>query len=115
MSKNENFKMLIPKIDVVFQSLFSKNHPKQTKAFAEALLEEKIENIKINEGKDLIRSKPSDKLGILDLELDINNKEKVDVEVQLLNKDNFIERLLYYTSRLYSDQIKIGEDYGKIK
>ena len=114
-NKNENFKMLIPKIDVVFQSLFSKNHPKETKAFAEALLEEKIESIKINEGKDLIRSKPTDKLGILDLELDINNKEKVDVEVQLLNKDNFIERLLYYATRLYSDQMKIGEDYGEVK
>ena len=107
--------MLIPKIDVVFQSLFNKNHPKETKAFAEALLEEKIESIKINEGKDLIRSKPTDKLGILDLELDINNKEKVDVEVQLLNKDNFIERLLYYATRLYSDQMKIGEDYGEVK
>ena len=61
--KEQNVEMLIPKVDVVFQSLFSKNHPNITKAFAEALLEEKIESIKINEDKDLIRSKPKDKLG----------------------------------------------------
>ena len=115
VEKKQKVEMLIPKVDVVFQSLFSKNHPKITKAFAEALLEEKIESIKINEDKDLIRSKPNDKLGILDLELDINNKEKVDVEVQLINKENFIARLLYYATRLYSDQAKKGEEYEEIK
>ena len=73
-NKNQNFKTLIPKIDVVFQSLFSKNHPKQTKAFVEALLEEKIESIKINEGKDLIRSKPTDKLGIFGVKIDFGHE-----------------------------------------
>ena len=41
----------------------------------------------INNEKEITRDKPIDKLGILDLELDINNKEKVDVEVQLLKND----------------------------
>ena len=47
--------------------------------------------------------------------MDINNKEKVDVEVQLINKENFIRRLLYYVTRLYSDQAKRGEEYEEIK
>ena len=47
-----------------------------------AILEEKIESIAINEDKNLIRENIGDKLGILDLELDINNKEKVYVEIQ---------------------------------
>ena len=115
MAKKEKVNMLIPKVDVVFQSLFSKNHPKITKAFAETLLEEKIESIKINEDKELIRSNPNDKLGILDLELDINNKEKVDVEIQLINKENFIKRMLYYVTRLYSDQMKRGAEYTEVK
>ena len=41
VKKEQKVEMLIPKVDVVFQSLFSKNHPRITKAFAEALLEEK--------------------------------------------------------------------------
>ncbi len=113
--ENKKYKTLIPKVDIVFQSLFGKNNPEITKSFVQAMLGEKIEKIEINEDKELIRSRPNDKLGILDLQLDINNSEKVDVEVQLLNKDNFIKRLLFYLTRLYSDQVKRGDEYDKIK
>ncbi len=113
--ENKKYKTLIPKVDIVFQSLFGKNNPKITKSFVQAMLGEKIEKIEINDDKELIRSRPNDKLGILDLQLDINNNEKVDVEVQLLNKDNFIRRLLFYLTRLYSDQVKRGDEYNEIK
>ena len=39
----------------------------------------------------------------------------VNCIIELLNKNNFIERLLYYATRLYSDQMKIGEDYEEVK
>ena len=118
-TKEENIligkkKLLIPKVDVVFQSLFNKDNLEITKSFAEAILEEKIESIAINEDKNLIRENIGDKLGILDLELDINNKEKVDVEIQLLYKEDFKKRIMWYLTRLYSKQAKIGEDYNKI-
>ena len=79
--QNKEFKLLKPKMDVVFQSLFNQEHEDITKSFVEALLEEKINSIVINDSKELIREKPEEKLGLLDLELDINNKEKVDVEI----------------------------------
>ena len=110
-----NLKLLKPKIDVVFQSLFSKQNERITKAFAEALLDKKVEKIKINEDKELFRGKPEEKLGILDLELDINENEKVDVEIQLVDRSNIQERLLYYFSKLYSNEIKRGDDYEKAK
>ena len=118
-TKEENIligkkKLLIPKVDVVFQSLFNKDNLEITKSFAEAILEEKIESIAINEDKNLLRENIGDKLGILDLELDINNKEKVDVEIQLLYKEDFKKRIMWYLTRLYSKQAKIGEDYNKI-
>ena len=116
MPKNkENIKLLKPKIDVVFQSLFSKQNERITKAFAEALLDEKIEKIKINEDKELFRNRPEEKLGILDLELDINENEKVDVEIQLVDRSNIQERILYYFSKLYSNEIRRGDDYEKAK
>ena len=108
-------KLLQPKIDIVFQSLFNKKNEEITKSFIEALLDEKVNSIEINDTKELTRDKPMNKLGILDLELDINNKEKVDVEVQLLKNDEFIHRLLYYWSRLYSKQMQRGEEYTKAK
>ncbi len=95
--------------------MFNKNNIEITKAFAEALLEEKIERIEINEDKELIRERPDDKLGVLDLELDINDNKKVDVEIQLVKRKEFIKRLLWYFSKLYSSQIQIGGKYEKLK
>ena len=107
-------RLLKPKIDVVFQSLFSKDNLEITKEFAEALLEEKIESITINEDKTLLREHINDKLGILDLELDINNNKKVDVEIQLVSRKDFDKRLVWYFSKLYSKQAK-KEDYSRVK
>ena len=69
----------------------------------------------INSDQILVRDAPEDKLGILDLELDINNNEKVDVEIQLIERTNFAERLLFYFSRLYASEIKRGDDYTEAK
>ena len=110
---NNEQELLKPKNDIVFQSLFTKNNEKITKAFVEALIGRKVKNIKINEEKELQREKPEDKLGILDLQLDLDENEKLDVEVQLIEKDNFAERLLYYFSRLYGETVKRSEDYIK--
>ena len=95
-SENEKQDLLKPKNDVVFQSLFTKNNEKITKAFVEALIGRKVKNIEINNEKELQRERPEDKLGILDLQLDIDEKEKLDVEVQLIERDNLVERILYY-------------------
>ncbi|MEF2931989.1 MAG: Rpn family recombination-promoting nuclease/putative transposase [Clostridia bacterium] len=113
--QNKEFKLLKPKMDVVFQSLFNQEHEDITKSFVEALLEEKINSIVINDSKELIREKPEEKLGLLDLELDINNKEKVDVEIQLIKNDEVIPRSLFYWARLYTKQIHKGDPYTKVK
>ena len=113
--QNKEFKLLKPKMDVVFQSLFNQEHEDITKSFVEALLEEKINSIVINDSKELIREKPEEKLGILDLELDINNKEKVDVEIQLIKNDEVIPRLLFYWARLYTKQIHKVDPYTKAR
>lgn len=100
--QTEEKKLLKPKNDVVFQSIFNQNNAKITK-------------MTINSDQILVRDTPEDKLGILDLELDINNNEKVDVEIQLIERANFAERLLFYFSRLYASEIKRGDSYTEAK
>ena len=107
--------LLKPKIDIVFQSLFSKENKEITKNFVQSLLGKKINKIEINNDKELFREKPDDKLGMLDLQLDIDNEEKIDVEIQLIDKHNIEQRLLYYWSKLYSSTIKIVDDYANSK
>ena len=113
--KGEEKQLLKPKNDVVFQSLFNQKNEKITKAFIEDLLEEKIEKIIINDTKELYREKPEDKLGILDLEAEINEEKKIDVEIQLIEKESFAERLLYYYAKLYGNEIKRGKTYDSYK
>ena len=111
----EDVKLLKPKNDIVFQSLFNQNNEKITKAFVQALIEEKIDKIVINQDKELLREKPDDKLGILDLQVDVNNNEKIDVEIQLIEKENFADRLLFYFTKMYGREIKRGDAYNKAK
>ena len=108
-------KTLKPKNDVVFQRLFNKDNQKITKAFAEAMLDEKIHHMTINEDKELLSDTLDKKTGILDLQIDVNNTEKVDVEVQLVERSNLPERLLFYFSKLYLKGIGKGEDYRVAK
>ena len=107
--------LLKPKNDIVFQSLFTQKNEEITKNFISALMEEKITKIEINTKKELYREKPEDKLGILDLEAEINDKEKVDIEVQLIDRKNLVERMLFYFSKLYASTIDKGEDYISAK
>ena len=113
--KGEEKQLLKPKNDIVFQSLFNQKNEKITKAFIEDLLEEKIEKIIINDTKELYREKPEEKLGILDLEAEINEEKKIDVEIQLIEKESFAERLLYYYAKLYGNEIKRGKAYDSYK
>lgn len=114
-NEQENEKLLKQKNDVVFQSLFSKKNEYITKEFVSALLEKKIKKIEINETKELFREYPEEKLGILDLEAEVNGEEKIDIEIQLVKKEDFIERLLFYFCKLYKGQIKRGKSYKEIK
>lgn len=67
----------------MFLCLFTQKNEEITKNFISALLNEKVEKIKINDTKELFRENPEDKLGILDLEAEINEREKVDIEIQI--------------------------------
>ena len=109
--KGKEVKTLKPKNDVVFQRLFNKDNPEITKAFVEVMIDEKVDRIEINNDKELLSENLELKSGSLDLQVDVNDKEKVDVEIQLVERENFPERLLFYFSKLYLRGIKRGETY----
>ena len=51
----------------------------------------------------------------MDLEAEINEEKKIDVEIQLIEKESFAERLLYYYAKLYGNEIKRGKAYDSYK
>ena len=108
----KNIKTLSPKLDVVFQALFGEvGNESITKGFLETILERKIDIIDLSKNPILRREFKEEKLGVLDIIAKLDKNEICNIELQIVDKKNIIERILYYWSRLYSRQIKSGEDY----
>ena len=118
MEKRKEIKILSPKLDVVFGALFGEKGSEQiTKKFLEKILDKKIGEINLDQNVILRKEFKEDKFGILDILAKIEQKEQCNIELQIVDRKNIIERILYYWSRLYSRQIKEGENYkilGKI-
>ena len=108
----KNVKTLSPKLDVVFQALFGEvGNESITKGFLETILERKIDSIDLSRNPILRREFKDEKLGVLEIIAKLDKDEICNIELQIVDKKNIIERILYYWSRLYSRQIKSGEDY----
>ena len=116
MVQEKNKKTLSPKLDVVFQALFGEvGNERITKAFLQEILKEKIDKIELNVNPILRRETIEDKMGVLDVAAKINNKQNVDIEMQMISNEKLPERILYYWARLFSKGIKKDEDYEKLE
>ena len=101
-------KMLEPTNDYVFTRIFGyKGNEKITQDFIQAITGEIYDNIELKETTMLNRDLMNDKLGILDVKA-VNVDVQVDIEMQVTNYANIVERLLFYWA-------KKREDYKKAK
>lgn len=114
--QNKKIKRYPPKMDIVFQAIFGEVGSENiTKDFLEKILKRKIEKISLDKNPILRRELKDDKLGVLDIVTELDGKEKCNIEMQLIDKNNIIERMLYYWSKMYTRQIKAGDDYNKLE
>ncbi len=114
--QNKKIKRYSPKMDIIFQAIFGEVGSENiTKDFLEKILKRKIEKISLDKNPILRRELKDDKLGVLDIVTELDGKEKCNIEMQLIDKNNIIERMLYYWSKMYTRQIKAGEDYDKLE
>lgn len=57
----------------------------------------------------------NDKLGILDVRAMMRDGSQVDIEIQVANFKAWPERSLFYLCKMFSDQIKEGDNYDNLK
>jgi len=115
-NKTEETKILSPTIDVVFQALFGEVGSEDiTKRFLEQILGEKIISIDLSQNVVLRREKINDKMGVLDVIAKINDKDYVNIEMQVTNQEAIMERMLYYWARKYTQQMKKSNDYTNLQ
>ena len=108
--------LLDPKVDFVFKNIFgSPKHPRVLISFLNATLKpvNKITQVEIK-GTDLEKQFIEDKYSRLDVKATTNNNEIINIEIQLKNEYNMIQRSLYYLSKMYEEQLNEGDDYSKL-
>ena len=111
-------KLLSPKVDVVFKMLFGDERSIEILTdFLKAVLnlpDDEFEEVTIVD-PHLLREYAGDKLGILDVKVKTRTKKVIDIEIQVKVRPHFIERIVYYQSKMITEQIAAGTDFAKIQ
>ena len=88
IAKNEKG-LLIPKTDVVFQALFGvKGSERILGGFLSKILNQEVKKVSLDANQNLVQETVDEKLGILDLRAIIEENIDVNIEIQLVDKDN---------------------------
>ena len=107
-------KILLPKVDVIFRLLFGdKRNIEILTDFLKSVLDladDEYESITL-EDTHLKRETVDDKLGIVDVRLTTKSGKIVHIEMQILEQDDFPERVAYYNAKMLVTQLKSGNDY----
>ncbi len=64
---------------------------------------------------ELTRESEQSKTSYLDIRARLKNGEQVNIEIQVLNLNNMVERSIFYWSRLFYSQLKRSEDYAGLE
>ena len=112
--KKDNFIML-PTVDFCFKELMQDE--KVRKGLIAALIDVKPEEVESTRLLPTILRKrhPEDKYGILDVLVQLKSGVQIDLEIQVESYEFWENRSIYYVSKMYTEQIKEGEDYDKLK
>lgn len=98
--------------DYVFKRIFGKQGNESIlKDFLIAVLKLPIEKIEIIKDAHLEKTVVENKSGILDIKATLNNNITVNIEMQVRNQYNMIDRSLYYWSNLYSSSLHKNQNY----
>ncbi|WP_428865120.1 Rpn family recombination-promoting nuclease/putative transposase [Clostridium sediminicola] len=118
MKSNTKIK-LDPKNDVVFQKIFGIQKNKDILiSFLDAILEDENIDIQSIEFDEKILNNEmilDEKIGILDIRAKTTKGIQINIEIQLINQYNMIQRTLFYWSKLFFSQIKSGSKYSDLK
>ena len=120
MAKKQSIKQEKPEkmrltVDYAFKRVFGRNGNEAIlKDFLEAILDIEIKDI-IIQNPEIPKNMRDSKIGILDVRAEINGKEIIEVEMQVQNQYNIDKRSPIYITKIYSDQLKEGDSYVKVK
>lgn len=63
----------------------------------------------------LWKRRKKEKLGILDIQLTMNDNTKINIEMQLKHHDQWENRTVFYLAKMFTADLQRGEDYKRLK
>ncbi|EPB8167299.1 Rpn family recombination-promoting nuclease/putative transposase [Clostridium perfringens] len=108
--------LMKPSIDFVFKKLFGAEESKESLiSLLNAIIksDSPIEDVEIL-NNDLDKEHNADKFSRLDIKAKTDKDELINIEIQIKNEYNMIQRTLYYWSRIYTDQLSSTRDYSEL-
>ena len=107
--------LMKPKIDYAFKEIMMDE--KARIGFLSAVLNLNPADIRKTEllNTSLRKLHEDEKQGILDVRILMNNNTEIDIEIQLSILNVWADRALFYPAKMYTDQIRPGQDYTVFK
>ena len=104
---------LKPTNDFLFKKLFGeiKNADILKDLLKGILTHIDIATVQINKDVSLERKMITEKLGILDIVATLNDNTKVNIEMQVKDYYNTVDRSVFYGTGVYHENLSSGEDY----
>ena len=98
--------------DYIFKRVFSKKgNEDRLKDLLESILEIKIDKIETMEEVELPNENIENRIGVLDLKATVNENTTIDIEIQVKDYHNMIERSTFYVAGLYYTGLKSRDNY----
>ena len=106
------------KNDYLFKRLLGAEENKAVlQNFLECVLNiphKEIEEIELLD-KELKKDLIDEKTGILDVKIRLKNKTIINIEIQNLWDESFVNRTLFYWAKIYIEEFRRGEDYSELR
>ena len=105
-----------PKVDYVFKRIFGHTGNEEiTKGLLSSIIPDKIQEIELDCNPITEKDLFDDKIGILDIKAKLNDNINCNIEMQVVDRKNIENRILFYWSKMYASSIKSGEDYDSLE
>ena len=116
MHQKRESNKLDPKIDIVFKGIFAKKGNEYIlEDLLSAILNKKVKCTEVESEVSLSDDLFDEKYGILDIKAILESKEEVDIEMQIANRYDTINRAVFYASKLTTMGLKKSESYLSMK
>ena len=105
------------KLAIIFKKLFTdEGNQHILQAFLSDILEipyESINNI-IVLNSEIMPENIIEKYSRMDIKMTVDGNRLINVEMQIKDEGDYKDRSMYYLSKLYGNQLKSGDGYGKL-